>query len=133
MKDFELHIVTPDGSFFDGRAERVVVRTMEGDICILPRHTDILTALGGGVCRVVYGGETRLAACNGGMIAVLKGKVTISAITFEWKEDIDLERAVKSKESAEEKLNSTSSAQERAMAEARLKRALVRINTIKKN
>lgn len=133
MKDFELHIVTPDGTFFEGRANKLIVRTMEGDMCILPRHADILTALGGGVCRVVFDGNTRIAACNGGMISVLDGKVTISAITFEWQEAIDLERAVKSKESAEEKLNRSSSEQERAMAEAKMKRALVRIKTIGKS
>ncbi|MEY8356110.1 ATP synthase F1 subunit epsilon [Lachnospiraceae bacterium 54-53] len=133
MKDFELHIVTPDGEFFEGRAEKLVVRTIEGDICILPRHTDFLTALGGGICRLTADGETRIAACNGGMIAVLDGKVTLSAITFEWQEEIDLKRAIKSKESAEKVLDNTTSGQERAMAEARLKRALVRINTINRN
>lgn len=132
MKEFELRIVTPDGSFFEGQAEKVIVRTMEGDICILPRHADLLTALGGGTCRVVASGETRYAACSGGMIAVLGGKVTISAVTFEWKEDIDLERAVRAKEAAEEKLKREKlSKQEQSMAEAKLKRAAVRINTIK--
>lgn len=131
MKEFELRIVTPDGSFFEGQAEKVVVRTMEGDVCILPRHADILTALGGGTCHVVSSGETRYAACNGGMIAVLGGKVTISAITFEWKENIDLDRALRAKKSAEERLNRKLSGQEQSMAEAKLKRAVVRINTIK--
>lgn len=133
MKDFKLQIVTPDGIFFEGRAEKLIVRTIEGDICILPRHADLLTALGGGTCRVVSGGETKLAACNGGMIAVLDGNVTISAITFEWEEEIDLERALKAKELTEEKLSQSSSEQNKAMMEAKLKRALVRINTTKKN
>ena len=45
MSAFHLQIVTPDGSFFDGEAERVIVRAIDGDICILPRHIPYVTAL----------------------------------------------------------------------------------------
>ena len=34
MTPFSLKIVTPDGLIFDGQADKVVVRTTGGDICI---------------------------------------------------------------------------------------------------
>ena len=38
MTPFKLKIVTPDGLIFDGEAEKLIVRTTGGDICILARH-----------------------------------------------------------------------------------------------
>ena len=35
MEQFSLQIVTPDGVSFSGEAERLIVRTIEGDVCIL--------------------------------------------------------------------------------------------------
>ena len=48
MSTFHLQVVTPDGCLFDGQAERVVCRTIEGDVCILARHSNYCTALGMG-------------------------------------------------------------------------------------
>ena len=38
MSEFHLSIVTPERMFFDGEAERVVVRTISGDVGILKGH-----------------------------------------------------------------------------------------------
>ena len=65
MSAFHLQIVTPDGSFFDGEAERVIVRAIDGDICILPRHIPYVTALAMGEARVTVDGKVRRAAANG--------------------------------------------------------------------
>ena len=45
MSSFHLQIVTPDGSFFDGEANSVVVRTTGGYVSIYPHHTDYIAAL----------------------------------------------------------------------------------------
>ena len=57
MEQFSLQIVTPDGVSFSGGAERLVVRTIEGDVCILANHVQYLTALGTGTARVTVDGE----------------------------------------------------------------------------
>ena len=44
MSSFHLQIVTPDGSFFDGEANSVVVRTTGGYVSIYPHHTDYIAA-----------------------------------------------------------------------------------------
>ena len=46
MSSFHLQIVTPDGAFFDGPAQRVRVRTIGGDVAILAGHIPYVTALG---------------------------------------------------------------------------------------
>lgn len=45
MSTFSLRIGTPDGLLFEGDVERVVCRSIGGDIAILARHCNFCTAL----------------------------------------------------------------------------------------
>ncbi len=87
MASFHLRIVTPESLVYDGEAERIVVRTVQGDVAILPRHIDYLTALGEGEARVTYGGHVHKARCCGGMLHVSGGNVEVLSTTFEWIEE----------------------------------------------
>ena len=93
MTPFSLKIVTPDGLIYDGEAEKLVVRTTGGDVCILARHLDYVAPLGMGMAIVEQNGKRRMAACIGGMLSVKSGDVTLVPTTFEWAENIDLKRA----------------------------------------
>ena len=93
MTPFQLKIVTPDGLIYDGEAEKLVVRTTGGDVCILARHLDYVAPLGMGMAIVEQNGKRRMAACIGGMLSVKSGDVTLVPTTFEWAENIDLKRA----------------------------------------
>ena len=124
---FSLQIVTPDGEAFNGQAERVCCRTIDGDVAILARHCDYCTAIGMGEAHVVVDGQTRRAACMGGMLTVLNGAVRLVATTWEWADQIDAARAEASRARAEETLaRQDLDARELELAQARLKRALVR-------
>ena len=126
MSSFRLQVVTPDGQLFDGQAQKVFCRTITGDVCILPRHCNYMTALGMGEARITAeDGTVRRAACIGGMLSVLDGAVRLVATTWEWAEDIAAERAKASQPRAEAELKSQDR-QARALAEARLRRSLVR-------
>ena len=130
MATFHLQIVTPDRKVFDGEAEKIIVRTLGGDVCILARHIDYAAPLGVGEARVTDAeGITRTAACSGGMIGVSAGEVRVMAATFEWADEIDLARAQKAQQAAQEKLQSLERGdKDYAIAEAKLKRALARIH-----
>ncbi|MBR1586010.1 MAG: ATP synthase F1 subunit epsilon [Clostridia bacterium] len=130
MATFHLQIVTPDRKAFDGQAEKIILRTINGDVCILVNHIDYATPLGIGEARVTDAdGNTRVAACNGGMLSVHNNEVRVMAITFEWQDDIDLERAHRAEAEATEKLQALNKEdQDFAIAEAKLKRALTRIH-----
>lgn len=129
MATFHLQIVTPDRMVYDGEAEKIIVRTVGGDVCILARHIDYAAPLGAGEARMTDAqGQTRTAACCGGMIGVANGEVRVMATTFEWAEDIDLTRAEKAREAAKAKLKTLGQSDRAfAVAEAKLKRALARI------
>ena len=127
MTPFKLKIVTPDGLIFDGEAEELIVRTTSGDVAILARHINYVAPLGMGRAVVVSGGNRRTAACIGGMLSVVDGEVTLVPTTFEWAEQIDVERAEASYQRADKILNDqTSTHTDLKLAEARLHRALVR-------
>ena len=127
MTSFTLKIVTPDGLIFEGPAQKLIVRTITGDMGILPRHMDAVAPLGMGRAVVVTEAGRRTAACIGGMVSVTNGNVTLVPTTFEWAEDIDVERVARSKARAKSVLqDKNATATEIALAEARLKRALVR-------
>ena len=129
MATYHLQIVTPDRMVYDGEAEKIIVRTVNGDVCILPHHIDYAVPLAIGEAKVTDGqGNTRLAACNNGMLSVHGNEVRVVAVTFEWADDIDLERARRAEESAKEMLEKLRREdQDFTVAEARLKRALTRI------
>ena len=128
MRSFQVEIVTPDGLAYSGEAESLLLRTTEGDVEILAGHADYMAALGIGRVRMIVGGEKRLASAQGGFISVHGGAVQMVATTFEFKDDIDLERARRAKEAAEAALREAKSKSDIALAEAKLKRALNRIS-----
>lgn len=130
---FSLQIVTPDAKKFDGEAQEIMVRTVEGDVCILARHIDYVTPIGIGTAKVVDSeGKERFAACSGGMMTVSGGVVRVLPTTFEWSDEINLNRAEKAKENAEAKLAKMKHDDKQyAIMEAKLKRAMARIGSVK--
>ena len=128
MSEFRLQIVTPDGLMFDGEAQRIIVRTTEGDVGILPRHSDYAAPVSIGVARILTADGERKASCAGGLLSVSDGAVRLIASTFEWAEDIDLPRAQHAKEIAQARIEAAKdNERELMLAEAKLRRALVRI------
>ena len=127
MTAFQLKIVTPDGLRYDGPAEEVVVRTTSGDMGILAGHINCVAPLGMGRAMFIIDGQKRYAACIGGILSVNNGQVTLVPTTFEWAQDIDVQRAENAAQRAQTVIsNKSASDREVTMAEAKLKRALVR-------
>lgn len=130
MSTFPLRIGTPDGLLFEGDVERVSCRSITGNLAILARHCNFCTALGMGEASVVMeDGTRRTAACIGGMLSVMNGTCRLLATTWEWKEDIDAERAQNAKQRAEAMIAQGGlTDHEYKIAEAKLQRALVRLS-----
>ena len=128
MDDLTLQVCTTDGVAFEGKIISVTLRTVVGDICILNHHANYMTAIDSG--RVIIKTESgeRKAACSGGFISVTDNVVRIIATTFEFADEIDVERAKKAKEKAEMWITNSKSDDELRLAEMKLKRALTRLN-----
>ena len=134
MATFRLQVVSMDGLEYDGEVQRVKLRTIHGDLAILARHMNYVTAIGMGTATVVMeDGTERKAACIGGMLSMMNNHCRVIPTTWEWGDEIDLERAMDAKRRAEEKLQESNlELVQRVNAEAKLYRALVRIGSAKK-
>lgn len=130
MAGFHLQIVSLDGVKYDGQVTSISCRTIHGDLAILARHCNYCTAIGMGTAKLVQeDGTERTAACIGGMISMINGECRLLPTTWEWSDEIDVARAQRAKERAEElKRQNGLSDRELALAEAKLHRALVRLD-----
>jgi F-type H+-transporting ATPase subunit epsilon len=129
---FGLEIVTPDKVFYKGTAEMVIVRTTEGDIGILKDHTPYVAGLSIGKLRLKLDGKFTEAAIAGGFVQVDKEKTTILTEAAEWADDIDIDRAKKSKEEAQNELKNTTEQHKKEELEFKIKKAENRIDISQK-
>lgn len=129
MALFHLQIVTPDKLVYDGQAEKLIVRAVTGDVCIMARHIDYAVPVAVGVATVQDDrGNMRRAACNGGFLSVSNGEARLLPLTFEWADEIDVERAKIAKAKAEADLSAAVNDDVAyRIAEAKLNRALTRL------
>ena len=130
MTEFKLKILTPEGVVYDGMAESVIVRTTVGDKGILAKHEPYVAALTIGQAKIRLNGAVRIGAVSSGIVEVTKELTTILAQSFEWSDEIDVDRAEKAKALAEERMEQYKDDQRSLdIAEYKLKRAINRINT----
>lgn len=132
MSTFHLKVLTVDRVFFEGDVERIVVRTTQGDVGILPNHVKYLAALGIGGLTIIADGKTRTAAVAGGFVDVSKEQTVILARTCEWADEIDISRAESAEERAKAKFQQKLSEHEQDIASIKLKKAINRIRIAKK-
>ena len=103
---FKLEIVTPEKKVVDTTATEAQIPGKNGYLGIFPGHAPLITELSvGEVSFRADAGEQRLAVAWG-FAEVLPDKVTILAETAERPSEIDVERARKAKERAEQRLTS---------------------------
>ena len=126
MATFNLKIFSPYGVHYEGPAEAITLRTVVGDMSIWANHANTVTALDTGRCTVTINGEKRTAACSRGVLNVTKNEVTVLAATFEWKEEIDLDRATAELARRKEELKNATEKKDIEHAKIRIKRELVR-------
>ena len=87
MATIHLTVVTPEQKFYEADAQKVLVRTTGGDVCILPNHIDYAASIGSGEARITEeNGNVRKARIEGGLLHVASNDVQILSNRFEWKE-----------------------------------------------
>ncbi len=129
-----LEIVTGERMVFSDDVDMVIAPGIDGELGILPKHTPMLTALGIGELRAKKGGDELSFAIGGGFMQVYKDRVIVLADTAERAEEIDIARAEEARKRAMELLKERErlSRKEFAKAEARLRKAIVRIKVARR-
>lgn len=104
MSTIKVSVVTPDGPVYESDVEMVSTKAQTGELGILPGHVPMVAPLEIGAVRLKNGGTTELIAVSGGFLEVRPEKVTILAQSAEKSSDIDVERALRAKERAEQRM-----------------------------
>ena len=129
----KLDVVTPERVVYSQDVEMVIARSLDGDLGILANHAPLIAALKIGILRIKKENRfSHLAVSGGGFMEVSPEKITILADTAEKPGEIDVERATAAKERAERRLASPREDVDQFRAEAALRRAVTRLETIEK-
>jgi F-type H+-transporting ATPase subunit epsilon len=99
-----LDIVTPEKLAYSGSVDEVTCPGSEGEFGVLRGHASLLSAIKFGELSFLKDGKRVSYAVNTGYAEVTGSKVTVLVETAERADQIDLERARRAKEAAEQKL-----------------------------
>jgi len=125
---YELAVLAPDRTVFEGRVESLVAPGSEGYFGVLARHAPMVAELTTGEFALVdEAGERKLFAVSRGYLEVGWDQVTVLVDVGEASEEIDVERARAAEERAERRLRSRARDVNVARAESALRRALNRL------
>jgi len=74
----QVELVSADRRVWSGEASIVVVRTVDGELGVLPGHAPVLAVLAPGDIRIeAEGGESVTATADGGFLSVEHDRVTL--------------------------------------------------------
>lgn len=138
MATIKLEIVSPDRVVYAADIDMLIARSTGGEIGILPKHIPLVTGLEPHAMKIHVDAKEQLIAVAGGFMEVTPDKITVLATAAEEPIDIDINRAQRAYDRAQErlqKLREDPEAQASIIDEQRaslaLKRAAARLQTAK--
>ena len=128
MATILLEVATPDkGEVYKNDINMLITRSVCGELGILPKHANLLTALIPHAMRIKAGGGESQLFVSGGFMEVTPEKIPILADAAEAPDDIDVERAKAAYQRANERLAKKNPEIDIDRAEAALARAKARL------
>jgi F-type H+-transporting ATPase subunit epsilon len=128
----QVDIVSAEGEIFSGKADMLFAQAANGEVGILPFHTQFLSQLRPGEVRVKSGDEEDSFFVDSGTIEVQPHVVTILADTCVRSKDLDEKQALEAKQRAEDAMENAKTDVDIARAQADLVQALAQLQTIEK-
>ena len=121
MKTFPLRVLAPERTFFDGACTSLTVPSIDGIYGLMAQHEDIVLAIVPGKLTLRDAdGVEQIAAVSEGVLKMEHGEALVLVDTIERPEEMAAE--------ARAELKAKRSAQEQAIANARIARAISRIH-----
>ncbi|BBP47097.1 ATP synthase epsilon chain [Thiosulfatimonas sediminis] len=128
----QVDVVSAEGLIFSGKAEQVFAQAADGEVGILPHHTQFLSSLKPGAVRVISGDEEGIFYVNSGIIEIQPSVVTILADTAVRAADLDAAKAAEAKREAEEAMANAKSETDIVRAQIELAEAVGQIQALTK-
>lgn len=128
---FTVRIVTPRGLYREFNTSILNVVSTEGQLGILRNHMPLVAILIISMLSTVEEDGRHRYAISGGTLYFKDNVATIMTDAVERSDEIDIERALRAKQRAEERMKTVAEEQDLMRAQIALQRALNRINTAK--
>lgn len=125
-----LKIITPERIVLDANVEQVVATAIDGQLCILPGHEPLVTALAIDVVRYKQDREEDHAAIMGGVMEVKGNEVTILSDVAELDQEIDAARAHQARDRAQAEKITKTDKMDVYYSEMAISKALARIKAV---
>jgi len=127
-KNINLQIVTPEGIAYSDNVEMVGLRSVAGQIGILPNHIRLMTQMLPGEMTLRKDGQVKFLAVGQGLVEVTSDRVAILTDMAVAAETIDEAKAEEARRRAEARLQEKISAEEVASVNASLARSLAQLH-----
>ena len=127
-KTLKLQIVTPEGVVYSDDVEMVGLRSVEGQIGILPNHIRLMTQMLPGEMMVRKDGRDQFLAVGEGMVEVTGKEVAIATDMAIEADRIDEAKVEEARRRAEARLRDKISDEEVASVNASLARSLAQLH-----
>ena len=128
---FTVRIVTPRGLYRELKTSILNVVSTEGQLGILRNHMPLVAILMISMLTTQEEDGRHRYAISGGTLYFKDNVATIMTDAVERSDEIDIERAQRAKQRAEERIKTIAEEQDLIRAQIALQRALNRINTAK--
>ncbi|BDF58415.1 ATP synthase epsilon chain [Christensenellaceae bacterium] len=130
--EFLVEILTPERSFFCDNAQSIIFPTEDGQMSIQKGHeAEVVTVVPGEV-KINTGKKWLICSVAEGFLEVRPDETIMFTQAAEWPEEIDVKRAERAKERAEERLRQRKSAEEYRRNKIALARAMARLSLTKR-
>jgi F-type H+-transporting ATPase subunit epsilon len=134
MADGPIHLtlVTPERSLVDDRVDELEIPGFDGYLGVLPGHAPLFTELKVGALGYRKEGTWYWVSVAWGFAEILPDQVRVLAETAERAHEIDVERAKRAKERAEQRISRGGDDLDFAVELITMERAVVRIQVSEK-
>ena len=127
----QVDIIDVGRLIYSGPCQRIAAPAAWGEVCILPRHAPLLTALQPGEIRLQNAaGDERFFYVSGGFMEVKDSTVSILADQALRTSEIDQQRAEEAREEAEQILRETHLLEDRDVAKLELAKAIAQLRVL---
>ena len=130
--EFLLEILTPERSFFCESIVSVIFPTEDGQMSIQKNHESEVVTVVPGEVKINTGKKWLMCSVAEGLLEIRPDETIMFTQAAEWPEEIDVKRAERAKERAEERLRQRRSEQEYRRNKIALARAMARLSLTKR-
>jgi len=127
-----LRIITPRKIVLEEEVNSVTAPSADGEITVLPRHTNLFTLLNEGVVMIRKNGKENYLAIGGGFLETDGTEINLLVSRAQGQSEIDEKLTEKALKDAEKLVAEAKSDEERLKASALVRRSIVDMKLLRK-